>query len=113
MQITLTAAAVRSFEVAYKWNTRKFEGIGKRPSFDKWIESYINSKSAAAAADYATAQAEASMKSLAVKYAEQENCTIQAAYVALGLKVAPTAAVNEQPNGENVEVPEVGTEVEA
>lgn len=83
----LSAAALAKFEVAYKWNTRKFASIGKRPSFEKWLESYINGKAATAACEYAEAQAEASMKSLAVKFAEETDCTIAEAYEALGLRL--------------------------
>lgn len=87
LMVVLSPAALAKFEVAYKWDTRKFASIGKRPSFEKWIESKLNTDVATSACKYAEAQAENSMKRLAVDYAEQQEVTIQEAYVALGLRL--------------------------
>lgn len=85
--VSISTAALAKFEVAYKWENRKFASIGKRPSFEKWLESKINTDVATTLCKYAEGQAEASMKRLAVEYAEQENVTIAEAYEALGLRL--------------------------
>lgn len=87
IMIELSARALAKFEVAYKWDTRKFASIGKRPSFEKWLETTLNTDVAKKLCDYAEAQAEASMKRMAVQYAEEQDVTIQEAYSALGLRL--------------------------
>lgn len=87
LMVELSTRALAKFEIAYKWDTRKFASIGKRPSFEKWLESTLNNDVSKKLCDYAEAQAEASMKRMAVQYAEEQDVTIQEAYSALGLRL--------------------------
>lgn len=83
--LTIPAFATARYLKLYQWETQKLGSIGKRPSFEKWLESYLSGKASVTAEKYAEQQAVNLMFRLVSKYAAENNVTPLEACDSLGI----------------------------